>query len=82
MILCVSQKRYARKLEQEKYDWQEAKKEFVYLANHVLTSCQMVRFDEDKYELDYLLGSCFQRDEMYSLADVLEDYFKKKGPEG
>ena len=82
LILCVSQNRYARKLEQEKYDWQEAKKEFVYLANHVLTSCQMVRFDEDKYELDYLLGSCFQRDEMYSLADVLEDYFKKKGPEG
>ena len=75
LILCVSQKRYMRRLEKENYDMREAKQVFVDLAEQILAACQMAGFDEDKYELDHLLGSCYRPDEMYSLADVLEIYF-------
>lgn len=35
----------------------------------------MAAIDENKYELDGILCGCFQKDEMYSLADALERYF-------
>ena len=35
----------------------------------------MAAIDENKYELDGILCNCFQKDEMYSLADALERYF-------
>jgi len=34
----------------------------------------MAPVEEEKYELDGVLCGCFQKDEMYSLADVLEQY--------
>ena len=38
-------------------------------------SVYMAYIDENKYELDGILCGCFQKDEMYSLADALERYF-------
>ena len=74
LILCLSQKRYARRMESENYDEKKAKKEFIDFANHILNACQMAPVEEEKYELDGVLCGCFQKDEMYSLADVLEQY--------
>lgn len=78
LILCVSQKRYLRRLETEDYDAGKAKKEFTNLANHIMVSCQMVPLNEKRYELDALLCSCYNKEEMYSYADVLERYFKER----
>ncbi|MFR5619697.1 MAG: hypothetical protein ACLTJ5_12970 [Clostridium sp.] len=75
MILCLSQKRYVRRMESENYDAVKAKAEFISFANHILNACQMAAIDENKYELDGILCNCFQKDEMYSLADALERYF-------
>lgn len=75
LILCLSQKRYVRRMESENYDWVKAKSEFISFANHILNACQMAAIDENKYELDGILCNCFQKDEMYSLADALERYF-------
>ena len=74
LILCLSQKRYARRMESENYDAKKAKKESVDFANHILNACKMAPVEEEKYELDGVLCGCFQKDEMYSLADVLEQY--------
>ena len=74
LILCLSQKRYARRMESENYDAKKAKKEFIDFANHILNACKMAPVEEEKYELDGVLCGCFQKDEMYSLADVLEQY--------
>ena len=78
LILCVAQKRYLRKYSNEKYDAGRAKKQFVDLANQILVSCQMVTLDEERYELDALLCSCFEEEEMCSLSDVLEKYFNQE----
>ena len=75
LILCLSQKRYVRRMESENYDAVKAKAEFIDFANHILNACQMAPIDENKYELDGILCGCFQKDEMYSLADTLERYF-------
>ncbi len=74
LILCLSQKRYARRMEAEIYNAKKAKEEFIDFANHILIACQMAPVSEEKYELDRLLCGCFQSDEMYSLADVLEQH--------
>ncbi|MBO5485931.1 MAG: hypothetical protein J5988_03220 [Eubacterium sp.] len=81
LILVVAQKRYIRKLEREEYDASEAKKQFTDLANRILVSCHMTRLDEEKYELDALVCSCFASDEMYSFSDVLEKYLVQRGAE-
>ena len=41
----------------------------------------MTRLDEEKYELDALVCSCFASDEMYSFSDVLEKYLVQRGAE-
>lgn len=78
LILCVSQKRYLRKYGNEKYDAGRAKKQFEDLANQILVSCRMVTLDEERYELDALLCSCFEEEEMCSLSDALEKYFNQE----
>lgn len=78
LILCVSQRRYMRRLEAEEYDCRLAKNMFINLADHILASCQMVLLDEERYELDALLCSCYAEEEMYSYADILEYFFAEK----
>lgn len=76
LILCVSQKRYLRK--GKEYCAEDAKKSFINFANRILTSCQMVSVNEERYELDALLCSCFREGEMYMLSDVLEEYLSQR----
>ena len=48
LILCLSQKRYVRRMESENYDAVKAKAEFIDFANHILNACQMAPIDENK----------------------------------
>lgn len=74
LVLCVAQKRSITKLDVEQYNAEREKEQFVNLANRILTSCQMVPLDETRYELDALLCSCYDEEEMFFLPDVLEKY--------
>lgn len=48
-----------------------AKRNFVSMANEMLKLCQMAPLNKE-YELDAVLLSCFQPDEMYSYSEILE----------
>lgn len=41
------------------------------MANKMLKLCQMAPLNKE-YELDAVLLSCFQSDEMYSYSEILE----------
>lgn len=76
LIHCVSQKRYMRRLEKEKYSADKAKEQFIALADRILAACQMVPVDEKRYELDALLCSCYEQEDMCSLPEALEEYLR------
>lgn len=69
----IAQHRYLEELSNRNgvYSAKKAKQEFVTLANEVLALCRMVPVSED-YELDTLLLLCFQPEEMYSFAEILD----------
>lgn len=71
--LYVAQHRYLESIgfETENYVCEDAKKEFMVLADQTLAACNMAKLSE-KYELDSLLLACFQEDEMYSYSEMLE----------
>lgn len=73
MIHYVAQCRYLDEIETEgeKYNVRKAKELFVTLANRMLKSCQMAPLNES-YELDAVLLSCFQPEEMYFFPEILE----------
>lgn len=79
MILYLAQSKYVHEHPNE-YKKDEAKIAFVTLADTVLTACYMEPFNE-KYELDALLSTCFQEDEMYSYSDLLDVYFERERSE-
>ena len=73
LILCVAQKRYIRQNREYVYDRKAARDLFSYLAVSILNACQMARFAPDKYELDHMLYECYAKDEMCSLAEMLNE---------
>ena len=72
-VLYVSQQKYMEQMEQTGsiYDAKKAKEMFTQSANDVLTACNMQPLSEER-ELDTVLIACYQEDEMYGYADVLE----------
>ena len=74
LIHYVAQKKYERTLQglNENYRCKDAKMFFVQMADMILEECQMAPISEE-YQLDYLLLSCYGKNYMYSLADVIEE---------
>lgn len=74
LIHYVAQKKYERTLQglNENYRCKDAKMFFVQMADTILEECQMAPISEE-YQLDYLLLSCYGKNYMYSLADVIEE---------
>lgn len=73
LILWVFQKKHQSKLQKnnEKYDATVAKTSFQREANEILEACNMEKISKE-YVLDYLLLATFGKQDMYSLADLIE----------
>ncbi len=74
LIHYVAQKRYERILQEtgKEYNCEDARIYFIQMADQILTECRMALVCEE-YHLDYLLLSCYGEEEMYSLADAIEE---------
>ena len=73
MILYVAQCRYTEENNRQykEYEQNSAKEYFVNMANATLSSCGMTPINE-KYKLDMVLLSTYQKDDMYSYSEVVE----------
>ena len=73
MILYVAQSRYTEEnsRQNKEYEQNSAKEYFVNMANATLSSCGMTSINE-KYKLDMVLLSTYQKDDMYSYSEVVE----------
>lgn len=73
MVIYMIQRDYMKKLsyDMDKYNAEEVMKYFEEVANATLSTCDMAPLNRE-YELDTLFYLCFQKSEMYSLADVLD----------
>lgn len=73
MILYVAQRRYTEEnsRQNKEYEQNSAKEYFVNMANATLSSCGMTSINE-KYKLDMVLLSTYQKDDMYSYSEVVE----------
>ena len=73
LIFHVSQQNYIHenKGKQIAYEAESARKTFVELANATLLACNMEPINSH-YLFDAILLACFQKDEMYTYADVLD----------
>ncbi len=69
-IQYITQKEYMIK-HRERYNMEEARREFMDYANAILGVCGM-RLINPEYQLDYLLLECFAKDEMCLFAEVFE----------
>ena len=76
LIHYVAQLRYEK--ENHSYDRQKAKGLFADLAKEILTDCQMAQLNES-YKMDCLLLSSFMETEMYSFADLMEEWMIDQG---
>jgi hypothetical protein len=74
LIHYVAQKKYEVTLQgqSDRYRCEDAKIFFIQMADTILAECKMAPISEE-YQLDYLLLSCYGKDYMYSLADVIEE---------
>ena len=75
-VLYVSQQRYIEQVEErgEMYDAAKARRMFRQAADDVLTACNMAPISEER-ELDAVLLTCYQEEEMYGYTDVLETLY-------
>ena len=73
LILYVSQHRYLDTIGQDMsaYKQKDALEMFQVLADSTLAACNMSRLDPD-YELDAVLCACYQQEEMFGYAELLE----------
>lgn len=70
LILHVAQRQYERE-HGEFYNREQAKTHFRDLADATLNACNMEVLNEE-YRLDQALLMCFQEDEMYTYAELLD----------
>ncbi len=75
MLLYVAQTQYNRENPHE-YDYLKARRLFVSIVDATMNACYMEPFNE-AFELDSLLITCFQPEEMYSYSDMLDVYMSK-----
>lgn len=73
MVLYVVQRHYMEEIEYQSnaYRQKDALQEFQKVANSILAACNMALLD-DSYALDCMLFTCFQKDAMYSYAEVVD----------
>lgn len=79
LIHYVAQREYEQSLQNQNahYRCENARIFFIDMADTILKECQMATVSEE-YQLDYLLLSCYGKDYMYSLADVIEEAERQK----
>ena len=72
-VLYVSQQEYEKQMEETGawYDESKAREMFRQAADGVLNACNMAPLSEER-ELDAVLLACYQDEEMYGYAEVLE----------
>ena len=72
-VLYVSQQKYIEQTEKKGalYDAEKERQMFWQAADVVLTACNMAPLSKER-ELDAVLLACYQEEEMYGYADVLE----------
>lgn len=72
-VQYVAGHQYMASIEQrlEDYVMEDAREQFVELAEQTLAACNMAKFSED-YELDAILLNCFQKEEWYLYSEMLE----------
>ncbi len=73
MILYVAQQKYVARLEKQEtpYRQEEAVKVFRELADATMIACNMAPLNEE-YLFDWMLLSCYQKQEMYGNSDLME----------
>ena len=73
LLQYISQKKYFDRISEHDrgYSGEDAREEFIELANTVLESCGMRPIDP-RYRLDYILLSCFEKDEVFLFAEIFE----------
>ena len=73
LILYVAQHRYLEEIGQDmsSYRQKDALELFRTLADSTLAACNMSRLNE-AYELDAVLCACYQAEEMFGYAELLE----------
>lgn len=73
LILYVAQHRYLDSINQDMsaYCREDALEVFQMLADSTLAACNMCRLNQ-KFELDAVLCACYQQEEMFSYAELLE----------
>lgn len=73
LILYVAQHRYLEEIGQDmsSYRQKDALELFRTLADSTLAACNMSRLNE-AYELDVVLCACYQAEEMFGYAELLE----------
>ena len=79
MVCHMAQKDYLKKIayNMDLYDAKEAYQCFEEVANATLSACNMALLD-NKYELDSLFSLCFQKSDMYTIYDVLDELRKQQ----
>ncbi len=78
LLHYVGQKKYMESIQEKMSDYnrEEAREYFITFANTALTACRMVPISEE-YELDSLLLHSFREEDMYSMADMMEELDRK-----
>ncbi|MCR5586007.1 MAG: hypothetical protein K6F77_00555 [Lachnospiraceae bacterium] len=73
MIHYIATRKYLQQCSDEdtSYNEKAAVKFFEAYANTILDKCQMAHINK-AYVMDYILISCFTKDEIYSFADAIE----------
>lgn len=79
MVVYMVQKDYLKNISRDikQYDRDDAVLYFEEVANATLSSCNMALLNQE-YEMDSLFYLCFQENDMYSLADVLDEIERQK----
>lgn len=74
LVFYLAQLRYLRHMEEtgENYIPETGQKMLLELADATLTACNMEKFDGKHYLLDATLWQCYQKEEMYSLSDLID----------
>lgn len=73
LVHYLAQRQYANMMKDENlsYDMEQARNHFENLANAIMNKCRMLPISPT-YRLDYLMLSSYCKEDMYSLADLID----------
>ncbi len=80
LLHYLGQKKYMESIrgKMSHYNKEDAREFFITFANTTLAACRMLPVSEE-YELDSLLLHSFQEEDMYSIADMMEELDRRGG---